>query len=557
MIAAAMSRPLRLGPTRNRVVTERALPVPMRDGAVLLTDHYAPVGAGSRPTVLLRSPYGRGPQFAVLARPYADRGYHVLLQSCRGTFGSSGRFTPGTDEMADGQDTVAWLRTQDWFDGHLVLAGPSYLAYAAWALAIDPPPELTAMALSVSPHDLAAAGFGHGPFELYNLLQWSDLMASQERYSALRMMWRTITADRRLRSAMERLPVAASGAEVMASGAPWYGDWLAHPDRGDDYWAGYTAAAALQAVRVPTLLITGWHDFFVEQTMAQYQVLRSRNVTVGLTAGPWYHINLDMGEVIRESLAWFDTYATGDPDAISPRPAPVHVWVSGRNQWRDLEQWPPPGASPRPLYLRAGGALGEQAPDGEEESSFRYDPASPTPSVGGRVMSLRGGGSHDNSAIEARADVLTFSTEPLAGEVEVAGVPVITLHVSSDNAHHDLFVRLCDVGTDGRSMNLTDQIDRSVPQDVVPGTTRRIDIRLTDIAHVFLPGHRIRLQIAGGAHPRFARNLGTDADLVHGRRLAPVTHRIKHSALHPSALVLPVVASVLPSAVTSKAAQSR
>jgi putative CocE/NonD family hydrolase len=179
LLAAAMSRQLKLGPTRNKITIERGLRVPMRDGTILLADHYAPVTTEPRPTVLMRTPYGRGWQMAMMGRPFAERGYHLLLQSCRGTFGSGGTFTPAVDEAADGLDTVAWLREQDWFSGRLATVGPSYLAFTAWALALDPPPELTAMALYVSPHDLAAAGFGHGPFELFNLLFWTDLMAHQ------------------------------------------------------------------------------------------------------------------------------------------------------------------------------------------------------------------------------------------------------------------------------------------------------------------------------------------------------------------------------------------
>ena len=184
LVTAAMSRGLRLGPRRYAITIDRGVPVPMRDGTILLADHYAPVTTEPRPAVLIRCPYGRGPQFAVSAWPLAEHGYHVLLQSARGTFGSGGRFTPAVHEAADGQDTVAWLRRQPWFSGRLALVGASYLAFTAWALAADPPPELTAMALYISPHDLADAGFGHGPFELYNLLSWSDLMASQERIGA-------------------------------------------------------------------------------------------------------------------------------------------------------------------------------------------------------------------------------------------------------------------------------------------------------------------------------------------------------------------------------------
>jgi uncharacterized protein len=547
LIAAAMSRALRVGPARNKIIIDRGVQVPMRDDTVLIADHYAPMVRQSRPTVLIRCPYGRGPQFAVVAWSLAEHGYHVLLQSCRGTFGSGGRFTPAVDETADGQDTVAWLRDQPWFSGHLALIGQSYLAFTAWAVAADPPPELTAMALHISPHDLADAGFGHGPFELYNLLSWSDLVATQEQFGGVRLVWRTLTAERRLALAMNRLPLAATGAELAPAGAPWYQDWLGHPHRGDPFWDSFSAATALDRVTAPTLLVTGFHDIFVEQTIRQYQALRRRRVPAALTVGPWAHLTFDLGTAMRETIAWFDAYAEGtdrNGAVASPRPSPVRVRTSGRDRWRELAEWPPEGTCTLPLYLQWGRGLSADADreDGAAASTaLRYDPADPTPSVGGRLLSVRNAGSRDNCAIETRTDVLTFSTEKLAEPVEVAGAPVVELYLSSDNPHCDVFVRLCDVDPRGRSRNLTDQIARCSPADVTPGQVRRLRVTLTDISHVFAAGHRVRLQVAGGAHPRYARNLGTDPDLLNGTQTAPVTHQIQHSARYPSALVLPAL----------------
>jgi uncharacterized protein len=545
-LTAAMTRSLKLGPKGNKITIDRGVQVPMADGVRLVADHFAPVVPGPRPTVLMRTPYGRGWQMAMLARPFAERGYHVLLQSCRGTFGSGGAFTPGADEAADGRDTVAWLREQDWFSGQVALAGPSYLAFTAWALAADPPAELTAMALYVSPHDLAAAGFGHGPFELYNLLLWTELMAHQERHSSARMVWRTMTADKRLAAALDRMPIASTGATIGGDAVPWYDDWLAHPDSADPYWAGYSAAAALERVSVPTLLVTGTHDFFVEQTMRQYQVLRRRGVTAALVVGPWTHMNIDMGVALRESLAWLDAHAHGNGVARAPR-FPVRAWMSGAEHWRELAEWPPASTLPTTFHLRAGGALMTARPDGPDDPTvFTYDPAHPTPSVGGRLMSMRTGGGQDNTALANRADVLTFTTEPLESAVEVAGIPVVQLHLRSDNRHFDVFARLCDVGPDGRSENVTDQIFRSSPADVTPGEIGYIELPLTDVAHVFRLGHQIRVQLSGGAHPRYSRNLGTDADPVFGTRMAPVTHHVEHSDSYASAIVLPVLPAAAP-----------
>jgi putative CocE/NonD family hydrolase len=550
LIVTAMSRQLKLGPRRNKITVQRGVGVPMRDGTILQADHYAPAGAGSAPTVLMRCPYGRGWQMAMTARPYAERGYHVLLQSCRGTFGSGGAFTPARDEAADGQDTVAWLRQQPWFDGRLATAGPSYLAFTQWALALDPPPELFAMAVHISPHDLARAGFGQGPFELFNLLFWTDLMAHQEQHGAAAMMWRTMTSEKRLAPVMDRLPLAATGANLGGAPVPWYDDWLAHPDHGDPFWDTYSAAAALERVTVPTLLISGFHDFFVEQTMTQYQALRRREVPARLVVGPWTHMTIDMGLAVRETLAWLDQHSGGNGAARS-RQSAAAVWTSGAGpegagEWRELAAWPPAAVTEQTWFLRAGGRLDTEPDDdasavagsGPAATTFRYDPADPTPSVGGRLMSLRSGGGQDNSALEARPDVVTFSSGPLTEPVEVAGVPVVRLQISSDNPRHDLFARLCDVGPDGKSVNLTDQIVRSDPGQVTPGEVREVVIPLTDVSHVFRAGHQIRLQLSGGAHPRFSRNLGTDDDLIHGTRTAPVTHQVQHAAPSGSALVL-------------------
>lgn len=219
-LSAVTGRRWELGPATNKVSVERGVAVRMRDGAVLLADHYAPLTGGPRPTVLMRCPYGRGLFYAMPAVLYAERGYHVLLQSCRGTSGSGGTFRPYADEAADGQDTVGWLRGQDWFGGRRATVGASYLAYVQWALALDPPPELRAMVVQVSPHDLGTACFGHGPFELYNRLAWSELMAHKEQQGPVRWAWRALHMGKRLAPMLSRLPLTATGAAIGGAGAP-------------------------------------------------------------------------------------------------------------------------------------------------------------------------------------------------------------------------------------------------------------------------------------------------------------------------------------------------
>jgi len=208
-VSKMLSRAWSLPPQRNFVAIERNVQVPMSDGTVLLADHYLPVTSQPAATVLVRCPYGRGAPFSLLqAQLVAERGFHVLLQSCRGTFGSGGQFEPMRREASDGQDTVAWLRGQSWFDGRLATFGPSYLGFVQWALALDPPPELVAAVVVVGPHDFSRTAYRNGAFDLYNFLSWSDLIVHQERVNPVSGMVRTVTADRRLRRALDRAPLA-------------------------------------------------------------------------------------------------------------------------------------------------------------------------------------------------------------------------------------------------------------------------------------------------------------------------------------------------------------
>ena len=311
-IGQAVSRLWSLPPRRNRVAVVRDVAVPMSDGTVLRADHYLPVIDQHAATVLVRTPYGRGFPFSLSsAQLIAERGFHVLLQSCRGTFGSGGDFDPMRREAADGQDTVAWLRQQDWFDGRLATYGLSYLGFVQWALAQDPPPELVAAVIQVGPHDFSRAAYHHGAFDLQNFLGWSDMMAHQETTGAVSGLWRMATADRRLRPALNGLPVTASGRDLLGTGAPWFEGWLEHPDLADPFWAPLQCGAALERIAVPTLLVGGWQDLFLEQTLEQYQVLSGRGVPTRLLVGPWTHVEVATkgGAAMAESLAWLDRYA--------------------------------------------------------------------------------------------------------------------------------------------------------------------------------------------------------------------------------------------------------
>ncbi len=550
-LGRAAARAWSLPPRRNRVAVEYDVEVPMSDGTVLLATHYIPVSVASAATVLVRCPYGRTGLFALQsAQIFAERGYHVLLQSVRGTFGSGGDFEPMQHEVTDGQDTVAWLRQQSWFEGRLATYGASYLGFVQWALAMDPPPELVAAVVHVGPHDFSRSAYRNGAFDLYNYMMWSDLVAHQEGIGMLRAMTRMTTADRRLRPVLDRLPIAAGFRDLLGREPTWSERWLEHPQATDPFWGPLQCGAALERVTVPVLLVGGWHDLFIEQTLEQYRTLAARGVPARLLVGPWAHLDLtSQGAVaLTESLAWLDRYAGPGRTGSRPGPPdhPVRIWVGGEGagEWREIGGWPPPGVAEQRWYLGANGSLGPAKPAGAEPAtgvpaaSFRYDPADPTPSPGGAIIATNAG-SRDNGEVERRLDVLVFSSDPLDEPVEILGEVAAEVSVTRDNPYADLFVRLCDVDPRGRSRNVCDSIKRLTEADPLTGTVR---VSLVGAAHRFGRGHRIRLQIAGGAFPRFARNPGNGRIDATAADLVPTHYDIGLDAAHPSALLLPVAA---------------
>jgi uncharacterized protein len=488
--------------------------------------------------LLVRGPYGRGFPFSLLyGALYAARGYRVLLQSVRGTFGSGGIFQPMVHEAADGADTVAWLREQPWFTGRFATMGISYLGYTQWALLQDPPPEMAAAVITAGPHDFNAAAWGTGAFTVNDFLGWSDMVAHQEDLPRLRQGIRQLRAQKKVTRAAVEAPLGAAGRAMLGAGAPWWESWLEHPDGDDPFWEPMRFGSALDRVQVPVLLIGGWQDLFLQQSLEQYRHLRDRGVDVALTIGPWTHTQLlfqGLRTIAGETQDWLDTHLGGRP--ATSRGGRVRVFVAGEG-WREVADWPPTTGE-QALYLQPGGGLADTPPSTTAGSfasslSFRYDPADPTPTIGGRLLSPDGG-YRDDTALVARSDVLSFTSEVLDEDLCVHGIPVAELAHSSDNSHVDVFVRISEVfptkGARGRSRNVSDGYRR------LAEATDSVSVELDPIAHRFRAGSRIRVLIAGGSHPRYARNLGTGEATVTGSRLEPSTHELHFGA---SRVVLP------------------
>jgi putative CocE/NonD family hydrolase len=525
------------------VVCDHDLGIEMDDGVTLLADRWVAREAHDRPqpTVLIRSPYGRRQFVGLLfGRLLAERGFQVVIQSVRGTFGSEGEFSP-FDERADGVATLRWIRAQPWHAGAIGMFGPSYLGLVQWAVATADGQGPDALAVQVSASQFHGETYAGGSMSLETTASWMVIVAAQERVLGAVTIARGL---RRLPALLSEVSLGdlderATGAEVA-----WYRESLGKYSREDAYWAARDFAAGVRDVDVPVQLMGGWYDIFLPWMLEDFGALQAAGRRTQLIIGPWTHTAPGlMAAALKDGLGWLRAHLLSD-GRLMPQD-PVRVFVTGDRPpggWRTFETWPPPGTQHRRLRLAAGRRLSEAEPSAGEErcERYRYDPANPTPSLGGPVLLAREP-VVDQQPLESRTDVLTFTGEPLASAVEAIGTVSVELWVRTSSPYFDLFARLCDVDPAGGSRNVCDALQRVDPTqfEQSAGGSWRIAFDLWPTAHRFAAGHRFRLQVSSGAHPRYARNPGTGEDPVKGTRLQPIEVEVLHDGAHPSVLILP------------------
>ena len=549
--------PLKLSPALYDVGLTRDLAVPVADGIRIMADHYYPKAPGAFPTILIRSPYGKGMEAGVvglayrfLAERFAERGYHVIAQGTRGRYNSDGEFNPFFNEAADGQATLDWITRQAWCNGSIGMWGVSYMGYTQWAAATHPQvtPQLAALMPILTTSQFSSVLFADGAFSLDAVLHWTQIIFTNGYKHRPITVLLPAEEDRRLAPHWNTLPLIELDREVFGESIPFYREGFDYPDPGDPHWTPIDHSGEVGHVTAATHFISGWYDFMLRESLADYARMLAAGRAPHLTIGPWYHADVNwIPEAIRLGLNWFDIQLKGERELL--RAKPVRIYVMGADEWRDLEAWPPPAQAAR-FYLAANrqlhvGSAPERLPGEVSTDRYRYDPADPTPSLGGPLINLPNGAALDNRGLEARADVLTYTTPPLEHDVEVIGPVCLELYARSSLPHTDFFGRVCDVQPDGRSLNICDGLIRVKPGvgEKQPDGSLRLEIDLWATAHRFLHGHCLRLQISSGAHPRWARNLGTGEPIGTGTAMLAADQTIYHDREHPSALVLPILDS--------------
>ncbi len=538
--------------------------VPMRDGVELSADIWLPATQKHSPAILIRTPYVKAlGRLTPFAGQLSEQGYVVVLQDVRGRGDSDGNLLAG-GEGNDGYDSIEWIAAQPWSNGDVCTMGGSYLAAVQWAAALKSPPHLRCMAPTATGSFHSAMVIGGAVSQL--MVQWVNITSGRmdQRAIAATLDWGTIYRHRPLLTL----------DEALGRHMPLYRKLLTVRD--PDYDLVYNrrfGADEYRRIKLPALHVTGWFDLAQAGAMEFWNGMTAYSPAKDqqyLLIGPWDHLQTlfggeqGMGEmeftadsqvdIIDLHALFFAHYLNGKSGTFDfPR---ARVYITGSNQWRDLDSYPPIQSLEQRLYLHSGGQANSLRGDGtlhwkvpgdQAVDTFTFDPQQPVPAGAGRQVHAT-----DQRMMEERDDVLVYTGEVLDKPLEIIGPVSVELYAASDARDTDFTVKLVDVYPDGRAVRLG-PVNTGIirarfrsgigkEQLLTPGEVVKYQITLADLGHTFLPGHRVRLEVSSSVYPEVFPNQNTGNPIESDSEWRLAQQTIYHDSIYPSAVVLPVFA---------------
>lgn len=584
---------------------QMAVMVPMRDGVGLATNVYRPKGAdGPLPTILWKTPYNELAYSAATTKralAAVSRGYAFIVQNERGRYFSGGDYEILGYPQTDGYDALNWIAAQSWSNGKVGTLGCSSSAEWQLALAAQNHPAHAAMVPQASGAGIGKVGrfqeqgnwyTGGVPRNLFFIWLYgvdnplrAQIPADMDQQTRARVVrYNDLDADKPevdWKTQIKHLPVdellsdlgePAGTFEDLIARSPadpaWTEGGLYHDDMG---WG------------VPALWFNSWYDVSIGPNMElfnharattqdreaaenQYVVVAPNTHCAFSRLGPDFRSgDRDLGDASFDSDAlvygWFDRWLKGDGRAFPSSTPHVQYFTMGENRWQSADQWPPRGVRTVRMYLRSDGAANSLDGDGrlsleappatEAPDRYRYDPMNPVQTIGGGDCCNGGlvtAGAFDQRPIEARGDVLVYTSEPLTEPMEVTGFVDAVLKVSSSAPDTDFAVKLVDVAPDGTAYILGDTIFRARyrdgydrPTPLVPGQVATIRPTPMTTSNTFQPGHRIRVEVTSSNFPKFVRNLNTGGANETETRGVVADNVVHHAGDEASYIELPVV----------------
>lgn len=588
-------------------IVEQKVMMPMRDGIRLATDIYRPKTDEPVPVIFSRTPYNfnlysegklnkRQIQRAMEA---VKRGYAYVVQNERGRYFSEGEWDILGVPLTDGYDAFSWMADQEWCNGKIGTLGCSSTAEWQMAVAALDHPSHAAM---------VPQGYGAGigtVGDYYEQGNWYRGGAQQMLFTSwlywvqngrIRPMFpKDATQEELIRmsrffdlvpdppdvdwkEAFRHLPVKDI-IENVDGPRGIYSEMIQRKPN-DPAWFEGGLYHDTMGFGVPSFWFTSWYDVSISPNLALFNHVRE-NPEVGadqyLVIAPVLHCaytratentivgersvgdaRLNYDELI---YGWFDYWLKDDKSKDPAQMPRVRYYTMGSNQWQTAETWPPQSAEMTTFYLDSegqanslfgNGVLTTQMPDAADQpDAFTYDPMNPVPSVGGNVCCTGGaidGGAFDQQELEARQDILVYTTPPLEEGVEISGFIETTLYVSSDAKDTDFTVKLIDVYPDGRAYNLDETIQRVRYREgydkevfMEDGEVYKVDLTPMSTSNYFEKGHRIRIEVSSSNFPRFTRNLNTGGNNWDETEGVKARNQVHHSAAYPSQIRLPIV----------------
>jgi putative CocE/NonD family hydrolase len=530
--------------------------VPLRDGVTLAADLTLPAELPA-PAVVCRTPYGRSNERQVrFGDRFARAGYVAVWVDVRGRGDSDGGFEPYRNDGVDGYDVIQWAASQSWCDGDVATWGGSYGGRIQWLAALQRPPALRAMLVEVAPSDPFVEDPTGVPAPMR--INWHRLTDGRMPQYTDAVDWMAVYRHRPLRE-LDR----AAGFESER-----WADEVGHDAADDAYWEPLRYQHRIAEIDLPVLHVSGWYDDEEIGTPANFTAMTAAGrAGQRLLMGPWGHrvnSSRQLGEVdfgpealidLDAALVSFlDEHVRGRPPA-GPAP-PVRIFVMGGGGWRDVSAWPPPGKTTMALQLDSDGGANSRFGDGRlgagtlsahaPPDQWRHDPDRPVPFITD-ASSAQIGGPDDYAGVHTRGDVLVYTGEPLTEPLDVIGPVRLVAHVATSAADADICAMLVDVHPNGFAQRLCDGVVRlsrrngvRTPAAVVADQIYEIEVVMWDTAQRFLPGHRIGLQVAASAHPKYAVNLGTAGDQTTQIDGVIAHNRLFHDRERPSRLLLSV-----------------
>jgi hypothetical protein len=515
---------------------------PMRDGVRLSTNIYLPAGEGPWPVVLVRTPYGKASQ-ARSNGTWTTQGFAFVVQDCRGTFQSEGKYRPFLDDQLDGYDTIEWIAKQSWSNGRIGMFGASAMGIAANLAALANPPHLVAAFVMVARSSAyEQSAFMGGVFR------------------------KELNEDWLKRQKVE-----------------WVLDEIFKHQDYSDYYDRAEMPRHWDKVHVPVYNYGGWYDIFNQGNIDNFVGLQAKAAAPGagkqkLIMGPWGHGQLEevkypansgvgaFGGTMSLELArrWFEYWLKGVNNGIMEEP-PVRYYVMGDvtdpkapgNEWRTAPAWPVP-AKITSYFLSPGGGLSERLPrDRESADTYTYDPNNPVPTIGGANL-FQKKGPMDQRPLAERKDVLRFATPVLQSPVEVTGRVIVELWAESDAPDTDFMAKLIDVYPDGTERLVLDSAIRARFREgfdhevfMKKDKVYKFTIDLWSTSLIFNKGHRIAIHVSSSNNPRFDPNPNTGKPLRADKETRIANNAIHHDRIHPSRALLPVVRPISAAATSS------